>query len=132
MTEADKLALAVAWVKDKWASSSAGPDEPPMTVFERVDELKYEDPETLWDVIRLALDASQDETEVIEVLAAGPLEDLLVHHGAEFIERVEQEARRNPRFAHLLGGVWQSSMADDLWRPVQVVWNRRGWDGIPP
>jgi hypothetical protein len=47
------------------------------------------------------------------------------------IERVETEARSNPLFAKLLGGVWQNEMPDHIWRRVQAVWDRRGWDGIP-
>ena len=65
-----------------------------------------------------------------ENLSAGPLEDLLVYHGHEVIDRVESEARSNPKFASLLGGVWKNAMADDIWRRIQGVWDRRDWDGI--
>jgi hypothetical protein len=65
------------------------------------------------------------------VLAAGPLEDLFGWHGAQFIGRVEQEARNDPSFAQLLGGVWKSTIPENIWLRVQAVWNRRGWDGIP-
>ncbi len=64
-----------------------------------------------------------------EVLSAGAVENLLGYHGEQFIERVEAEARTNPKFASLLGGVWQSSMSDELYSRVQAVWDRRGWDG---
>ncbi len=55
--------------------------------------------------------------KVIEVLAAGPLEDLIKSHGPEVIERVEAESRRNPAFRDLLGGVWRSS-TPDIWARV--------------
>jgi hypothetical protein len=58
---------------------------------------------------------------VVSVLAAGPLEDLLAKHGAMFIERVEQLARQDEKFNSLLGGVWQSSMSDEVWKRVQAV-----------
>jgi len=63
---------------------------------------------------------------VIGNLAAGPLEDLIHGHGPEFIERIELEARRNPAFRHLLGGVWESS-TPDIWGRVEKA---RGisWD----
>jgi len=59
--------------------------------------------------------------EVIEVLAAGPLEDLIAHHGSDFIERIEIEARRNPAFRQLLGGVWQNRTPPEIWARVQKV-----------
>ncbi len=64
---------------------------------------------------------------VIEVLAAGPLEDLIAKRGERFMERIEDEARRNPAFRDLLGGVWQNRTPRDLWLRVEkargnVVW----------
>jgi len=47
---------------------------------------------------------------VQEVLSAGPIESLLAKHGANFIDRVEAEARNDPSFAKVLGGVWQNQM----------------------
>jgi hypothetical protein len=60
------------------------------------------------------------------VLAAGPLEDLLAYHGSEFIDRVETEARRNPRFRDLLGGVWRNTITDDIWARVEKI-RGPGW-----
>jgi hypothetical protein len=54
-------------------------------------------------------------------LAAGPLEDLLVDHGPEFIDRVEILARQDRQFRRLLGAVWQNAMSDDLWNRVKAV-----------
>ena len=55
----------------------------------------------------------------------------MAKNGERFINRVEAEARKNPMFAKLLGGVWKNRMTDDIWLRVQAVWDRRGWDGIP-
>jgi hypothetical protein len=54
-------------------------------------------------------------------LAAGPLEDLLGSHGAELIEQVEVEARRNPSFNLLLGGVWQNEISNEVWARIQAA-----------
>ena len=60
--------------------------------------------------------------KVLSALAAGPLEDLLARHGAAVIDRVEIEARQNPRFQHLLGGVWQNRISNEVWlRVVRVA-----------
>jgi hypothetical protein len=84
-------------------------------------------PEHGWQAILTAL----QDPGIQPYLAAGPLEDLLSHHGAAFIERVEAEAKPSARFAWLLGGVWQHKMSDVVWAHVQSVWDRRGWDGVP-
>jgi len=55
------------------------------------------------------------------VLSAGPIEDLLAIHGESFIERVEVEARKDPAFAKVLGGVWKNRMNDTIWARLQAV-----------
>jgi hypothetical protein len=55
------------------------------------------------------------------VLAAGPMEDLLACHGSAVIEKVEQQARTNPAFRHLLGGVWRSRIGEAIWKRVEAV-----------
>jgi hypothetical protein len=52
------------------------------------------------------------------VLAAGPLEDALAEHGPAIIEEVESRAARDPKFRHLLGGVWKNAMTDEVWDRV--------------
>jgi len=61
-----------------------------------------------------------------EALAAGPLEDLLVHHGPAIIDRVEAQARSDARFNLLLGGVWPNAIAPDVWARVEAI-RREVW-----
>jgi hypothetical protein len=93
-------------------------------------DLMRKSPEDAWRLI-LAVLRIDDSDTVQEVLSAGPLEDLLAEHGELAITWVEEEARRNPAFASLLGGVWQNAMSNEIWARVQAVWDRRGWDGNP-
>jgi Family of unknown function (DUF6869) len=98
--------------------------------YDVVSDMVHERPDDAWNFIleALKLDAS---VAVVEVLSAGPLEDLLGYHGDRVIAHVEREARNNPAFAKLLGGVWRGQMTPEIWARVQSVWDRRGWDGIP-
>jgi hypothetical protein len=82
-------------------------------------------PEVAWLAILqiLACELTEDQ---IAVLAAGPLEDLLAQHGSQFIERIEREAQRTPRFNHLLGGVWRHEMPVEIWERVQKA-RRKVW-----
>jgi hypothetical protein len=63
----------------------------------------------------------------IEVFAAGPVEDLLVHHGAAAIQKVVDLASRDPKFARVLGGVWKRDMADNVWELVLKYRNTDTW-----
>lgn len=87
-----------------------------------------EEPEEAWPVILEILRRNQS-TEILEVLSAGPVEDLLARHGEAFIGRIEYEAKIDEDFATLLGGVWQDMISDEIYARVQRVWNRKGWDG---
>ena len=82
-------------------------------------------PETAWQVIlRLVeLDLTEDQRAL---LAGGPVENLLALHGPQFIDRVEREAKVNPRFNHLLGGVWRQEMPEEIWDRIVRV-RREVW-----
>lgn len=58
--------------------------------------------------------------EVLDVLAAGPLEDLIGKQGPLFIERIEQRARQDKAFRDLLGGVWPCG-EEEVWIRVEKV-----------
>lgn len=70
------------------------------------------------------LDAAQSQ---IEVFAAGPVEDLLVHHGEAVIQKVVDLASRDDNFARALGGVWKRDMADKVWELVLRYRNTDIW-----
>src|SRR5208282_1055134 len=74
-----------------------------------LDDLVRDEPERAWRIILVLSEQSPDE-EFESILAAGPIENLLVEHGPAFIERVEQRATTDPKFNHVLGGVWKSEM----------------------
>jgi hypothetical protein len=67
----------------------------------------------------LSVLATKLDNDVIPILAAGPLEEVLAYHGPVIIDRIEDEARRSPDFCHLLGGVWQNRMPDEIWQRVR-------------
>ncbi|MGQ0836764.1 MAG: DUF6869 domain-containing protein [Gammaproteobacteria bacterium] len=83
-------------------------------------DLCRENIEEAWNAI-LAIVAAKPDARVFGNLAAGPLEDLLVNHGPQIIERIEQQARLDPSFAALLGGVWKNDIRDDVWTRVEQL-----------
>lgn len=83
----------------------------------RFFELGNEHPEICWNAI-LAILYREPSEKVKDLLAAGPLEDLIDAHGEEYIEVIEEEAKDNPEFRKLLRGVWESS-TPEVWNRVQ-------------
>ena len=109
MTDTGIKELATAWV-----IAQAAPEPPDDQAWQHVfavQRLQDDKPEILWQFILQVLELGPTES-VRGMLAAGPLEDLIHAHGAMFIDRIAQEAERNPAFADLLPGVWLSA-ADD-------------------
>ena len=82
-------------------------------------------PEDCWRAILEVLRRRPPES-VINMLAAGPLEDLIENCGPQFIDRIEAEARGNPAFRQLLGGVWKSS-TDAIWARVENARGNTRW-----
>jgi hypothetical protein len=123
--------LTDAWVR-YWHAQKGSEEqyETSWATTEEIDLLFDGKSEELWRLILKIHERDQSIT-IQQVLSAGPIEDLLSKFGEQYIERVEDKARKDPTFAKLLGGVWQSSMSDEIWSRLQAVWDRRGWDGIP-
>jgi len=129
MTEQRLLAHADGWIR-YWHAPKGSTEREETGWATDLYDMTYDDPETLWKLI-LAIHAKDQSPTIQQVLSAGPVEDLLTKHGEKFIGRVESEARSDPAFAKLLGGVWKNRMNDDVWLRLQAVWDRRGWDGVP-
>ncbi len=68
-------------------------------------------PELLWSFVLRALRKAETVWQA-GLVAAGPLEELLTNHGADFIDRLEDQARRSPRIRYALTGVWTQDIQD--------------------
>jgi hypothetical protein len=61
-------------------------------------------PEDSWDLMTAIIRAAPDEA--LGYIGAGPVEDMVRHHGSALVEWIEGEARRDPRFQFALGCIW--------------------------
>ncbi|HEY0213560.1 MAG TPA: hypothetical protein VGC40_08245 [Paenirhodobacter sp.] len=68
-------------------------------------------PEVQWAFVLRAIRKAETMWQV-GLVAAGPLEDLLTGHGADFIDRLEDQARRSHRIRYALTGVWTQDIPD--------------------
>jgi hypothetical protein len=110
--------LAEAWIALQNASKTDR--ETLFWAFQQLDGLVDDDPNAAWRVIDLIW-RNDDSDLMLARVAAGPLEDLLVRHGPQFIDRVTEQARREPVFRKMLGGVWRDAIAEPVWLRLKEV-----------
>jgi hypothetical protein len=119
--------VASEWI-DAWSGGKTGEVGPGGGGSALDWGLPREQPELAWLAILevLSIIGADIKDRRFAVLAAGPLEDLLSEHGKLMIDRVETEARRNPDFALLLGGVWRNDIEAEVWERMGKF-AKRGW-----
>jgi hypothetical protein len=74
-----------------------------------------------WDVILEVIAEAPDEDRTLQCIAAGPLEGFLGRFDTAVIDRVEEEAARDPKFRRVLSGVWRHRMSAPVWERVRVI-----------
>lgn len=83
-------------------------------VTERFRDLIAHAPEDAYEVVR-ELVREAPSPYVLSIVAAGPLEDLLSDWGERLIDRLETDARDDPKLMAACAGVWKLYMPDDVW-----------------
>jgi hypothetical protein len=86
--------------------------------YDELSGMSLDQPREAWRAI-LTIVSRNPGPKVIELLAAGPLEDLLVENGRLVIDEIERRAQSDSNVAMLLGGVWQSEMDLEVWKRVE-------------
>lgn len=110
---ADIDRLAKAWIfAQKLGVDSSGYEKHSWAVDEVIS--LAEKPEDLWKIILRILELD-DSDEVVKAVGAGPLEDLMVHHGELFIGQVEEQASKSDVFKTAMKGVWLDSDDTPVW-----------------
>ena len=77
-------------------------------------------PEVEWAFLQAAVDRAETDDELYSI-AAGPFENLLGHHGDQYIDLVEGRCREDAKFARMTTGAWRYMMSDDVWTRVEAI-----------
>jgi hypothetical protein len=85
--------------------AAGNPPDGDWAAWDEINRRVREAPDDAWPVLLNLIIQAQDDA-ALAYIAAGPLEDLLKHHCADVIERVEHQARTDARFRQCLAGVW--------------------------
>lgn len=120
MTEANLQKIAETWITLYYLPEDSQERRENFWAFNELVGLCNDDPESCWKVIHLIRQLDGND-KILANLAAGPLEDLLVYHGNDFIDRIESLAKKDPQFKKLLGAVWQRDTPDSIWKRVKAV-----------
>ena len=106
--------LAAAWVEITSRSDlERERDEDWGEMFDFQSGLVSNDPLGALELVKAILEI-EDNPNVIGLLAAGMLEDLIPDQDGPVIDAVVAEAARNEKFRHLLGGVWFYGMSPEV------------------
>ena len=112
--------LATAWIQFQSLSKESLEYDQLFSVAERLDDLARSEPAAAWNVIQEIIALNQSDT-ILAMVGAGPFEDLMVHHGALLIDKVESCARASPAFRRMLGTVWKNAISDEVWDRLRAV-----------
>jgi len=94
-----------AWIQYHTDTRASKDKDDLFQACDDVTDLVSMDPEQAWPII-LELIKQAPTDYVLANVAAGPLEDLICWHREQFIDRIEIQARRDPKFRQCLAGVW--------------------------
>jgi uncharacterized protein DUF6869 len=88
--------------------------------WEMARDLIEDDPAEAWLFV-VALVNRAHEEGVLHVVAAGELEEFLLAHAADFIDRIEEEARGNSRFKSALSYLYVWKLSPELFDRIQAA-----------
>jgi hypothetical protein len=115
----DENSLAAAWIRFQSLSKGSVEYDQLFWVVERFIDASSE-PATAWNVIQKIISLNQNDA-ILAMVGAGPFEDLMVHHGALLIDKVESCARASPAFRRMLGVVWKNAISDEVWDRIRAI-----------
>lgn len=95
-------------------------------LFDFQSDLIGNDPLAALELVKAIL-AIEDDQNVLGLLAAGMLEDLLPDENGPVIDAVVDEAGRNPRFRDLLCGVWFYGMSPEVTERLEKARGEVPW-----
>lgn len=89
-------------------------------LYSKLLDWSKSDPEATWAcIVAIWNRIDHENLDIIAVLGAGELEELLCNFGDDYFPLIEKFCEVEPDFKTVLRMVWQSSMSQELWQKVQ-------------
>lgn len=120
MNDLELQTIADDWVRLHYLPEESAERAEKFWAYNKLCDLCHDEPESCWKVIHMirCIDGSE---VMLSNLAAGPVEDLLARHGADFIDRIEALAQSDQQFHKILGAVWQRDISNPVWLRVKAI-----------
>ncbi|MDQ6945732.1 MAG: hypothetical protein M3256_05520 [Actinomycetota bacterium] len=103
LTDDEIVELYLAWCEAEEAQES---DTPVARAWEVMADLADDDPERGWALLLRVIGLADMEGEALCAAGSDCLENLFRNHRPRFIDRIEHEARHDPKFRQALACVW--------------------------
>ena len=116
----DSKNLAETWIQLHHLPKDSKESDALFWAWEQLTDMCDSDPESAWNVIQEIIVSDQSD-QILANVGAGPFEDLMGGHGAQFIDRVERCAKSHEAFRRMLGVVWQNQIPDDVWARIKKI-----------
>ena len=100
-------------------------------ILDYIDKLIEDEPEKALEFVLDLINNCADK-KTLAYVAAGPLEDLLVHNGVSVIEKLEIAADADDNIQLALSGVWLDEDGDEIYRSWYDLMKRYGFVGKNP
>lgn len=114
--------MKVKELADMWIEYHHTDNDELFKAVTKLERMVESDEERAWRVILTILKTDNCDA-IISNLAAGPVEDILVHHGDTLIDKVEVKTEKDPDFKKVIMEVWQNEMPSDIWDRVVLLQN---------
>jgi hypothetical protein len=111
MNEEEMQELVESWIKATEADFDSGDKDRFGWAIDEMLDLPRVEPEMAWEIIMMIIN-KKPSPKVISQLGAGPLEDIMVYHGNNFMEKIENMVAKNDLFKECMKSVWLDE--DDL------------------
>jgi len=127
MDDVELKRMAKAWIEFQELGSNASPEQeaPLIWAYDAVHDLVARSPYLAWKLILTVVELSRNE-RVLGMLAAGPVEDLLVGYGSEILPDLLSSLPSNPALLRILEGVWTTRMDREVARKIASIVGRTG------
>src|SRR5688572_11040337 len=116
----DHERLVTAWIRhyERVVQGREKANDEDFWAHEAMREFCDIDPDLAWEVLGMIVERVK-EPALLACLAAGPLEDLIVNHGRDIIDKIERYAAASARFRETLVGVWRRDIPQDVWARIE-------------
>lgn len=111
-----RVSSEIRELAEGWLTKQQGWTEDDVNLY----RLLHAEPDGGLSVLFAAMQLTDDE-QLLNLLAAGPVEDFLGRHGEVYLDRIHSLALEHRRLREVLDGFWQGAMPKRVWHRIEIL-----------